>query len=61
MGKSGSFFFFSSDKRLLIKTVKNDEIEVLKRLVPEYYDHVIYSTPNSLLSRIYGFYEIQIE
>ena len=58
MGKSGSFFFFSYDNRFVLKTLKTDEIDVLDNLVDDFYKHVSKVNPNSLLSRIYGFYEI---
>ena len=45
----------------MIKTIKPDEVLVLKRFVMSYYNHITFKNPNSLLSRIYGFYEISIE
>lgn len=35
-GKSGSFFFFSYDKKFLIKTMNNNELRVFKAALPEY-------------------------
>jgi len=35
-GKSGSFFFFSYDRRFLIKTMNNSELEVFINCLPDY-------------------------
>jgi 1-phosphatidylinositol-4-phosphate 5-kinase len=35
-GKSGSFFFFSYDKKFLIKTMNNNELRVFKEALPDY-------------------------
>jgi 1-phosphatidylinositol-4-phosphate 5-kinase len=61
MGKSGAFFFFSYDRRFILKTLKKEEIPTLKAALFDYYNHITWTNPNSLLSRIYGIYEIQIE
>ena len=61
MGKSGAFFFFSYDRRFILKTLKKEEIPTLKALLFDYYNHITWENPNSLLARIYGLYEIQIE
>merc|ERR1712151_274861 len=61
MGKSGCFFFATKDNRFMIKTIKPDEVKVLKNLVLDLYNYITFKNPNSLLTRIYGFYEISIE
>jgi 1-phosphatidylinositol-4-phosphate 5-kinase len=33
-GKSGSFFFFSYDKKFLLKTMNDSEMKVLKDMLP---------------------------
>jgi len=58
-GKSGSFFVFSPDKRLIIKTVPKHEFESMQRLLPAYYRH-LEKYPNSLLVRILGTYSMQL-
>ena len=59
-GKSGSFFFFSFDNKLLIKTITNDELDTLKeRFLKNYHCHII-KNPDSFLARIYGVYTIII-
>lgn len=51
-GKSGSFFFFTSDMKYLIKTVSSEELSSLNP--PNYYHH-LKNYRNSLLNRIVSF------
>ena len=60
MGKSGSFFFFSHDDRFLIKTMTNDDFNAFMKFFKYYFEHVN-EFPNSLIARIYGVYQIEIE
>lgn len=39
-GKSGSFFFFSHDKKFIIKTMYDDELQVFKEALPDYFEHL---------------------
>ena len=39
-GASGSFFFFSKDKRLIIKTIKRDEKKVLLSILDSFIDYI---------------------
>jgi 1-phosphatidylinositol-4-phosphate 5-kinase len=55
MGKSGSFFFFSHDKKLLIKTMTTGDFEAFMKLFRDYFYH-INDYPQSLLARVYGIY-----
>jgi hypothetical protein len=60
-GKSPSFFFFSDNKALMVKTLKDSEVKILfdQDFLVNYF---LYITKNhdSLLSRILGIYEIAI-
>jgi Phosphatidylinositol-4-phosphate 5-Kinase len=56
-GQSGSFFFTSSDKKFLVKTIKKDEFELLMKILPEYCDYLI-NNKKTLLNRIYGLHRI---
>ena len=38
-GKSGSFFFFSHDKRFIIKTITKDELDTLLVILEDYIEH----------------------
>jgi len=59
-GKSGSFFFFSHDKKFILKTISVHELESLVELLPSYYDYICFENPFSLMSRIYGAFSINI-
>jgi hypothetical protein len=52
-GKSGSFFMFSGDQRIVIKTVKQSEVRTLVWMSKGYADHLKYNG-KSLLCKIYG-------
>lgn len=57
-GKSGSFFISTDDNKYMIKTLKADELELLKHAFLKKYVDYIKDHPNSLLCRLYGMYNI---
>jgi 1-phosphatidylinositol-4-phosphate 5-kinase len=57
LGASGSFFFFSYDHRIVIKTIAEEEKDRFIEILPYYFDHVKYNE-NSLLARTYGIFSI---
>lgn len=59
-GKSGAFFYFTSDKELILKTIKEEELDVLKEMIKDYSARIT-SEPCSYLSKIFGAYKIKIE
>lgn len=59
-GKSGSFFFFSSDNRYIIKTISSSELETINSGFLLNYFHHIYNYPDTLTAKIYGIYTIVI-
>ena len=59
-GRSGSFMFFSYDKRFLIKTMDSSEKNIFLKSLPSYIDH-FRMNPNSMLARNYGMYCIEME
>jgi len=56
-GASGSFFFFSYDRKFIIKTMSNGELKIFLKMLPEYEQHLTVNK-QSLFSRIYGVYTI---
>ena len=38
-GKSGSFFFFSHDKKFIIKTLNDSELNTFKKMFKDYYEY----------------------
>ena len=59
-GASGSFFFFSHDKRFIIKTMSKSELSMFLDLLP-YYELHLKENQDSLISRIYGVYTIHMK
>lgn len=59
-GKSGSFFFFSHDKKFIIKTMYDDELKIFLEALPEYFEH-LKNNPNSMIARIYGVFKVKME
>mmetsp|Transcript_14110 Transcript_14110/g.21424 ORF Transcript_14110/g.21424 Transcript_14110/m.21424 type:complete len:497 (+) Transcript_14110:115-1605(+) len=56
--KSGQFFFYSYDKRYMLKTMTNAECKLLLKILPSYYQHVM-KNPNTLLCRFYGMHRVR--
>ena len=50
-GKSGAIFFFSKDKRYIIKEVTTSELQTLLSILPNYIEYMT-QNPESLLPRI---------
>lgn len=59
-GKSGSFFFFSTDRQFIIKTMTDSDFNAFMRIIKSYFQRVT-SQPKSLLARIYGIYTVKME
>lgn len=58
-GASGSFFFFSHDRRFIVKTVSEEELNLLGKILPQIHTH-FKSNKSSLISRIYGVYTVEM-
>lgn len=58
-GGSGSFFFFTHDRKYIVKTVSNSERQQLEEVLEAYRGHLS-QNPDSLLCRLYGLYGIRI-
>lgn len=56
-GKSGCFFYHSSDGQYMLKTMTRKDYLFLKKILPAYYGHVL-QHPNTLLVRYFGFHKI---
>jgi len=60
-GKSGSFFYFTSDGQFMVKTVHKEEHKLLRSILPQYYYHMTRSdAPDSLLCRIVGSHVVRL-
>ena len=58
-GASGSFFFFSKNKKFLIKTMRGSEKEKMLDMLDDFVDHLKVNNNESLLSRVYGIFTIK--
>lgn len=58
-GKSGSLFWFSEDRRYVLKTINRGELRKLENILDQYSAH-FEASPNSLLCRFMGAYELRI-
>jgi len=59
-GKSGSFFFYSHNRKFIIKTITNEEKETMDKILLDYYLY-IKSHSNTLITKIYGIYTVVIK
>ena len=55
-GESGSFFFFSKDNKLLIKTMSKEERVLMLDMLDDLVEYLEKNNNQSLLARIYGIY-----
>jgi hypothetical protein len=57
-GRGGEFFFFSHDNHIIVKTLNSEEREVFLNMLGDYYKY-LKNHPDSLISKIFGLYEIK--
>jgi len=57
-GRSGEFFFFSSDNKIIIKTISTAELNTLLKILPAYLQH-FKANPDSIIAKIYGVFTFQ--
>ncbi len=56
--KSGQFFFYSHDRRYMIKTISDAECVFLRSILWEYYQH-LKAYPNTLITRFFGMHRVK--
>lgn len=54
-GRSGSFFFFSQDRKFIIKTMFENELEIFMLKLNDYFEH-LENHQDSIIARIYGIF-----
>ena len=57
-GKSGSFFYYTSDGNFMLKTIRREEFKLMKSMLKNYHDHCTIYNPDTLISKIYGLHKI---
>jgi hypothetical protein len=55
-GKSGEFFFFTHDSKLMLKTISTEEMEVILPILEDYFWHMS-NQQDSLIAKILGIYK----
>lgn len=58
-GKSGEFFYFSHDRKMIIKTMNQGELDVFLKQLKKYVIHLVLNQ-DSLIVKIYGIYSFTI-
>ncbi|EAY18544.1 Phosphatidylinositol-4-phosphate 5-Kinase family protein [Trichomonas vaginalis G3] len=58
IGRSSAMFYYTWDGRYVIKTQTKDEMKVLQKILPQYFDHVT-NHPDTLVNHFYGAYRSQ--
>jgi hypothetical protein len=56
-GKSGSFFYYSTDGEFMVKTVSKSESHFFRKILAAYFHH-LETNPNSLITRFYGHHKL---
>ncbi|KAL8168346.1 hypothetical protein V2J09_009845 [Rumex salicifolius] len=59
-GKSGCIFYLSHDDKFVIKTLRKDEVKVLLKMLPGYYEHVRHYE-NTLITKFFGLHRIKLK
>lgn len=58
-GKSGAFFYYTADGNYMMKTVVPKEHQLLKRMLKQYYDHIM-KHPDTLIVRFLGLHCLRV-
>jgi 1-phosphatidylinositol-4-phosphate 5-kinase len=58
-GKSGAFFYLTSDNKIFLKTLPKREFIFFTKIIQNYYKHLS-EYPNTLIVRIFGLYKLKI-
>ena len=58
-GKSGSSFYYSNDRKFIIKTIHRSEHKHLRRILKDYY-YYVKKNPNTLLCQFYGLHRLKM-
>ncbi|CAD8197039.1 unnamed protein product [Paramecium pentaurelia] len=57
-GKSGEFFFFNHNNKILLKTISMSELQILLEMIEQYFWHCT-NNPNTLIAKILGIYTFE--
>jgi len=57
-GRSGSIFFFSHDKKYLVKTMSDTELQYMIKILPLFTTHLL-SKKKTLMAKIHGIFTVK--
>ena len=57
-GKSGSFFYYTSDGKFVLKTISRAEFKFLKRILRDYHQYLTTENTESIISKVFGLHKI---
>lgn len=60
-GASGSFFFFTENKRFIMKTMSTLEVKQMIRVLPAYLEHLEENDENTYIAKMYGMFTISMD
>ena len=60
-GASGSFFFFTNDKKFIMKTMSILEVKQMLRVLAIYLEHLEQNKDNTYIAKIYGIFTISMD
>ena len=59
-GKSGSFFYYTTDGNYMLKTIQHRQYKLLRKILRDYYFY-IKDNPDSLLIKFFGLHRLEFE
>ncbi|XP_019863884.1 PREDICTED: phosphatidylinositol 5-phosphate 4-kinase type-2 beta-like isoform X2 [Amphimedon queenslandica] len=59
-GRSGSTFFVTSDKKLIIKSLSSEEVALLHQILQPYHAHIVTQEGQTLLPQYLGMYRLTV-
>lgn len=59
-GKSGSFFYYTTDGKYMLKTIQHREYLLLRKILKDYYFYLS-ENPDSLLIKFYGLHRLNFQ
>lgn len=59
-GRSGSKFFLSYDKRVVVKSITSEEVALLHQILQPYHEHLVTSDNMTLLPQYLGCYRLTV-
>jgi len=57
-GQSGQLFYYTHDRKYMMKTIAKREFQQLKRILPQYYKFRI-RNPYSMIVQFYGMFKVE--